>query len=118
IGAVEAQGNGNSFLDDVHQPRQDFQFLSRQTSINVQHVGAGLHLLAGNVFEELNIARRRRRTNFLASAVDKFTDNEHTFSFYFADRRYLGVFAALLPVLAISTRLAKLSKPTNRLARA
>ena len=47
IGAIQAERHGNRFLHDVHQPRQDFQLLSRQAAIHVEHVRARLHLPAG-----------------------------------------------------------------------
>ena len=75
VRAIETERHGNGFLHDVHQPRQDFQFLAGQPAIHVEHVGAGVHLSAGDFLEELHIASRRGSTDFLASAIDQFTDN-------------------------------------------
>ena len=60
VGAIETERHGNGFLHDVHEPRQDFQLLAGQAAIHVEHVGAGVHLSAGNFLEEFHIASRRR----------------------------------------------------------
>src|SRR5208337_2980393 len=77
ICAVQAERGGEGFLHDVHEPRQDLRLLTRQAAIHVQHVRAGIRLLAGDFLEELDVSLLGCFPNLLPGAIDQFADNQH-----------------------------------------